>query len=289
MKNPALAITHPDKVLDVASAMTKQALAEYYAAVAANLLPHIADRPLSVVRCPEGDTKPCFFQKHVGFGLPAGVKSISIQSRKSGKSEDFLTVDSIEGLIGLAQIDVLEIHAWGSRNEYPDKPDRIIFDLDPDAPIDWNALAETAKELKKRFKKAGLESFLKSTGGKGLHVVAPIRPNHEWKDVKEFAHNLVLELENDQPNLYVTKMTKASRKNRIYLDYLRNDRGSTAVAPYSPRSRPGAPVVMPLRWNELNSARAPSFHVSDFVSWRSRLSHDPWLAMLKTGQELPAG
>jgi len=286
MKNPA--ITHPDKVLDAESGMTKGQLAEYYEAVAENMLPHIADRPLSVVRCPDGNSKPCFFQKHVGFGLPAGIKTVSVPSRKSQKSEDYLTVDSVEGLVGLAQMGVLEIHTWGSRNESLEKPDRIVFDLDPDVAIEWKTLAETARSFKRRLAKLGLESFLKSTGGKGLHVVAPIRAHHEWPVIKEFAHELVLEMEREHPELYVTKMTKATRKNRIYLDYLRNDREATSVAPYSPRARSGATVAMPLRWSELNAAKAPSFHVTDFNEWKQRLRHDPWADMEGLKQKLTA-
>jgi bifunctional non-homologous end joining protein LigD len=281
-----LAITHPDKVLDPESGLTKQQLAEYYLAVAGQMLPHIADRPISVVRCPDGIAKPCFFQKHVGMGLPGGVKSVSIRSRKTGKSEEFLTVDSSEGLLGLAQIGVLEIHPWGSHNESLEKPDRIVFDLDPDASIPWNQLADTARVLKARLKKDGLESFVKSTGGKGLHVVVPIRPDHEWAAVKDFAHRVVLELERENPELYVTKMTKAMRKNRIYLDYLRNDRESTSVAPFSPRARTGAPVAMPLAWKELDSVRPPAFHVSDLDTWRARLKRDPWRGLLESKQRL---
>jgi bifunctional non-homologous end joining protein LigD len=283
-----LAITHPDKVLDAESGMTKAQLAEYYEAVAGNMLPHIADRPLSIVRCPDGNSKPCFFQKHVGFGLPAGVKSVSVPSRKNQKSEEYITVDSSDGLIGLAQMGVLEVHTWGSRNESLEKPDRVVFDLDPDSAIDWKTLAETARAFKRRLAKMGLESFLKSTGGKGLHVVAPIRPDHEWPAIKEFAHTLVLEMEKEHPELYVTRMTKATRKNRIYLDYLRNDREATSVAPYSPRARSGAPVAMPLRWSELNAAKAPAFRVTDFAKWKQRLRNDPWDQMEKIKQKLPS-
>lgn len=286
MKNPA--ITHPDKILDAESGMTKRQLAEYYEAVAGNLLPHIADRPLSIVRCPDGNGKPCFFQKHVGFGLPPGIKTVSVRSRKTREKEDYLTVDSSEGLVGLAQMGVLEIHTWGSRNESLEQPDRIVFDLDPDSAIPWKTLAETARTFKRRLAKMGLTSFLKSTGGKGLHVVVPIRPDHEWPVIKEFAHGLALELERETPDLYVTKMTKATRKNRIYLDYLRNDREATSVAPYSPRARSGVPVAMPLRWSELSAAKAPAFHVLDFAKWKSRLRHDPWDEMLSTKQKLPS-
>jgi bifunctional non-homologous end joining protein LigD len=286
MKRTTQTLTHPDKVLDAESGMTKQQLADYYSAVAGHLLPHIADRPLSVVRCPDGTGKACFFQKHVGMGLPDGVKSIPIKNRKTGESEDYLTVDSVEGLVGLAQMGVLEIHPWGSRNKSLEKPDRIIFDLDPDPAIKWRALVETARELRSRLKGLRLESFVKTTGGKGLHVVVPVQREHDWPSIKAFAHDLVSDMETAKPDLYVTKMTKAARKNRIYLDYLRNDREATSVAPYSPRARTGAPVAMPLHWNELNAATAPAFHVADFAQWRRRLNHDPWEAMLRSKQRL---
>lgn len=282
-----LPITHPDKVLDEESGLTKRMLAEYYVAVAEHMLPHVAGRPLSVVRCPEGSDKPCFFQKHVGLGPPKGVGSVLVKSRKSGKTEAYLTVDSAEGLVGLAQMGVLEIHPWGSRNDSLERPDRMIIDLDPDTAIDWKTLAQAAHEVRKMLKQAHLESFLKSTGGKGLHVVVPFNPEHEWPAVKEFAHNLVLEMERQQPELYVTKMTKATRKNRIYLDYLRNDRDATAIAPFSPRARRGAPVSMPLRWNELNAEQMPHFFLTGFPEWRARLRNDPWKKLASVSQRLP--
>lgn len=285
--NGDLPITHPDKVLDAESGLTKRQLAEYYVSVADHMLPHISGRPLSVVRCPEGSDKPCFFQKHVGLGLPKGIGSVSVKSRKSGKTDAYLTVGSAEGLVGLAQMGVLEIHPWGSRNDSLDRPDRVVIDLDPDEAIDWKTLAHAAGEVRKLLKKLHLESFLKSTGGKGLHVVVPIEPEHEWPAVKNFAHNLVLEMERKEPDLYVTKMTKASRKNRIYLDYLRNDRDATSIAPFSPRARHGAPVAIPLRWSELDGKEMPRFHLSGFSEWRVRLRSDPWKAIAGMKQRLP--
>ena len=283
-----LPITHPDKILDPESGMTKLMLANYYLAVADRMLPHVADRPLSIVRCPEGIGKACFFQKHIGMGLPPGIRSVPVPDKKGGPTEQYLTLNTPEGLVGLAQMGVLEIHPWGSKNESLEKPDRIIFDLDPDEAIDWKTLAATATELRSRLEDLGLKSFLKTTGGKGLHVVVPIRAENEWPVVKEFAHNVVLGIEKKNPGLYVTKMTKALRKNRIYLDYLRNDRGSTAVAPYSPRARAGAPVALPLDWKELKSKTRPAFHVTDFDSWKKRLNSDPWAEMDKIRQNLSA-
>jgi bifunctional non-homologous end joining protein LigD len=281
-----LVITHPEKVLDRESGMTKQALAEYYLEVAERMLPHVADRPLSVVRCPEGSHKSCFYQKHVGQGLSKGVNSQPVPNRKTGEVEHYLTIDSAQGLLGLAQMGVLEIHPWGSRNESLDQPDRIVFDLDPDAAIPWETLAATAQKLRARLKKLGLESFLKSTGGKGLHVVVPIVPELEWGPVKEFAHAVVLAMEAENPALYITKMTKAARTKKIYLDYLRNDRGSTSIAPFSPRARSGAPVAMTLDWKELQTAKRPQFHVIDFPQWSSRLKQDPWKEMAKIRERL---
>lgn len=283
-----LPITHPDKILDNESGMTKRDLAEYLVAVSERMLPHVADRPLSVVRCPEGSGKPCFFQKHIGMGVPEGISNVPVPNKKNGGVEQYLTLNSVEGLVGMAQMGVLEIHPWGSKNESLDKPDRIIFDMDPDEAIDWKTLAATAKEFRVRLEDLGLESFLKTTGGKGLHVVAPIKPEYEWPEVKDFCHNVVLGMERKNPALYVTKMTKAIRKNRIYLDYLRNDRGSTAIAPYSTRARSGAPVSMPLEWKELNGKSRPVFHVMDFSSWKKRLNKDPWTEMLKVKQRLTA-
>jgi bifunctional non-homologous end joining protein LigD len=279
-------ITHPGKVVDAQSGVTKQQVAEYYFAVAEHLLPHIADRPLSVVRCPDGVGKPCFFQKHVSSGLPAGVSNVSIPNRKTGKPEQFLTVSTVEGLLGLAQLGVLEIHPWGSKNGSFDTPNRIIFDLDPDEAVPWKSLAAAAEELRSRLKQLKLTSFLKSTGGKGLHVVAPIEPKHDWPTIKQFSHAVVLEMERSNPRLYLTKMSKAARTNRIYLDYLRNDREATAIAPFSTRARPGLPVAVTLDWKELQSSVVPKFYVSNFASWQNRLRHDPWQSMIASKQIL---
>ena len=285
----ALPITHPNKILDAASGMTKQMLAEYYLAVAEHMLPHVGDRPLSVVRCPEGTGQQCFFQKHIGMGMPDGVESVSIPNRKTGKKEEFLTLNSAEGLLGLAQMGVLEIHPWGSRNESIESPDRIIFDLDPDEAIAWATLAQSAKDLRARLGKLGLESFLKHTGGKGLHVVAPVQPEHSWPTVKEFSRAIALQMEKAQPDLYVTKMTKAIRKGRIYLDYLRNEREATAIAPFSPRARSGIPVSVTMSWKELDAKNPPSCHVADLPEWKSRLARDPWKEIATSKQSLTQG
>jgi bifunctional non-homologous end joining protein LigD len=252
------------------------------------MLPQIADRPLSVLRCPHGIGKQAFFQKHVSGGLPTGVHTVAIANKKTGKKEDFLTLDSVDGLVGMAQMAVLEIHPWGSKNDAVDTPDRMIFDLDPDEAVSWANLAAAAQELRERLNQLKLTSYVKSTGGKGLHVVVAMAPEYGWSVIKNFAYAVVVKMEKNNPGLYTTNMSKAVRKNRIYLDYLRNDRESTAVAPFSTRARPGVPVAVPLEWKELKASTRPAFHVSDFGDWKKRLRRDPWLEMLQAPQRLTA-
>ena len=277
-------LTHPDKILDAESKLTKQQLADYYWAIAPHMLPYIANRPLSLVRCPEGSGHPCFFQKHATGTLPPGVESVDVPDKKTGKKEPYITLSTPEALAGLAQMGVLEIHPWGSKNKDLEHPDLIIFDLDPDTAISWRTLADSAAEVRRQLKSLGLESFLKTTGGKGLHVVIPIDAKLDWAAVKQFAHDFALAMEQQRPKLYLTKMSKAARKDRIFIDYLRNERGSTAIAPYSPRARSGAPVALPLSWADLRLPKRPVFQVADFGEWKHRLGRDPWKDILKTHQ-----
>jgi bifunctional non-homologous end joining protein LigD len=279
-------LTHPNKVLDPESGLTKQELAIYYAAVADRMLPHIANRPLSLVRCPEGASKPCFFQKHVNAMLPKDIGSVDVPDKKTGKLEPYITLNTADALVGLAQMGVLEVHPWGSKNNDLEHPDRLILDLDPDESISWATLCTAAVEVRKRLKKLGLESFLKLTGGKGLHIVAPIEPTLSWTELKTAARAFVLSMERANPSIYLTKMSKAARTNKIYLDYLRNERGATAVAPYSPRARLGAHVSLPLPWSALKETSRPVFAVHDLLKWQNRLGTDPWKAMLSTRQQL---
>ncbi len=279
-------LTHADKVIDVESGLTKQALAEYYQGIAPHLLPHIAHRPLSIIRCPNGSGQKCFFQRHLNSSLPRGVEGIEITNKEGSETETYLWLSTREALVGLAQMNVLELHPWGSTTEDVEHPDRLIFDLDPDAAITWSTLSEAALEVRARLKKLGLQSFVKVTGGKGIHVVAPLEPKLDWAALKGFAHSFVLNMEKENPSAYLTKMTKAARKDKIYLDYLRNERGATAVAPYSPRARSGMPVSMPLAWSELNEKTAPRFRVIDFAEWKSRLKRDPWKGLLSLKQSL---
>ncbi|MBS1799345.1 MAG: DNA ligase D [Acidobacteria bacterium] len=280
-------LTHPDKVLDTSSGMTKQMLADYYWNIAKSLLPQIAGRPVSLVRCPDGIGKPSFFQKHLSAALPKNITGVDVPNRKTGVVERYIQVDTPEALAGLAQLSVLEFHPWGSKSDDLEHPDRLIFDLDPDEDLEWREVANAAEEIRIRLKDLGLESFVKTTGGKGLHVVAPIGATHTWPEVKEFARSLAALIEKTAPHRYLTKMTKSARKGKIYLDFLRNEREATSVAAYSPRARPEAAVSMPLSWAELKQSEVrPVFRVVDFKEWKTRLSKDPWKEMNQIKQSL---
>jgi bifunctional non-homologous end joining protein LigD len=281
-----LRLTHPDKILDPETGLTKQQLADYYAAVADRMFPHIANRPLSLVRCPDGTAKPCFFQKHINTALPPGIRTIAITDKTSDQPEPYITLDEPQAILSFAQFDALEIHPWGCTNNHLEHPDRLIFDLDPDPAIPWLTLAAAAAEVRQRLKNTGLESFLKLTGGKGLHIVAPIESTITWAELKAAARALALSMQRDNPALYLTKMTKSSRHGKIFLDYLRNQRGATAVAPYSPRAGIGAHVSLPLPWSALNHSTHPVFSVHNLDAWRSRLRTDPWKSLLTTQQQL---
>jgi bifunctional non-homologous end joining protein LigD len=287
-KKLGFAVTHPDKIVDPETGVTKQALVDYYLAVAPRMLPHVTGRPLSLVRCPNGAGKKCFYQKHLGPGMPPGIDGVEIPDRKGKGTETYVTVEGEESLAGLAQMNVLEIHPWGSTNGDLEHPDRIIFDLDPDEAVSWPTLCDSALEVRERLKRLGLESFVKTTGGKGLHVVAPIRPRFDWERIKAFTHAFTLQMEQDNSKLYISKMTKAARTNKIFVDYLRNEREATAVAPYSSRARLGMSAALPMEWGELKSSERPRFLIARFDEWSERLHKDPWKAMLSSKQEIPA-
>ncbi|WP_419806577.1 non-homologous end-joining DNA ligase [Terriglobus sp.] len=274
---PNIRLTHPKKIVDPETEITKEQFAQYLFAVADRMLPHIADRPLSLVRCPEGSSNQCFYQKHVNHMLPPGIGSVMVADKKGGPPEPYITLNTVEALTGLAQMTVLEIHPWGSTNQHLERPDRIVIDLDPDESLPWSQVTESANEVRTRLKKLGLKSFVKTTGGKGLHIVFPVVPKYDFRIMKAWAHGFVMQMERENPRLYLTKMTKAARTGKIYLDYLRNERGATAVAPYSMRSRPGLPVSVPLDWKELGDSQRPRFTIASFASeWRGRLKRDPW-------------
>jgi bifunctional non-homologous end joining protein LigD len=286
LEHPPIRLTHPEKILDPLSGLTKQQLADYYWAVSAAMLPHITGRPLSIVRVPGGIGNETFFQKHANSMLPAGFAPVDVPDKKTGKIDKYIALNTREAIASLAQISVLEVHPWGSRGDDLEHPDRLIFDLDPDESLPWSTLTAAAADVRKRLKSLGLESFLKTTGGKGLHVVVPIEPTVPWPEIKQFCHSFVLRMERENPRLYLTVMTKSARAGKIFLDYLRNERGSTAVAPYSPRARVGVGVAVPLNWSELKLEARPDFRVANFPDWSARLHKDPWAKIFSTTQQL---
>lgn len=280
-------LTHPDRVLYPEHGLTKRGLAEYYAQVAAWMLPHVANRPLSLVRCPDGHDKQCFYQKHIGKGLAAGLREVMIAENKG--EEAYPVLDGLPGLLALVQMSVLEVHPWGSRADDVERPDRLVFDLDPDPSVPWARVIEAGIEMRERLKALGLVTFVKTTGGKGLHVVAPITPRAEWPEVKAFCEEVATAAVRDAPDRYTANMAKAARVGKIFIDYLRNGRGATAIAAYSPRARPGAPVATPLAWEELSEAiTSDHFTVASLPRRLEALRRDPWAGMADVRQTLPA-
>jgi bifunctional non-homologous end joining protein LigD len=280
-------ITHPSRLLYPGLAIAKRDLAAYYQKVADWMLPHVAGRPLSLVRCPEGEGGVCFYQKHFAGRLPQGVRGVMIVEKRARGV--YGVVEDLAGLLALVQIDVLEIHPWGSTVERLERPDRLIFDLDPDPSLGWTAVVEAALELRLLLQELGLESFAKTTGGKGLHVVAPLRPPIDWQRLHAAARAIARLLAERAPQRYTIEAAKNARPRRIFIDYLRNGRGQTAVAPYSPRARSGAPVATPLDWTEVEAAPAPDRFTVDTVPGRlAGLARDPWRDMATLRQSLGA-
>jgi bifunctional non-homologous end joining protein LigD len=234
-------LTHPDRVLWEDDGLTKLGLAEFYAEIEEWILPHIVGRPLSLLRCPSGSQKECFFQKHGWAGLDEGL----VQRVRVGDDEA-LAIRDLRGLLALVQAGVLEVHPWGSTLTSVEKPDRITFDLDPGDGVGWEDVVQGAQDVRERLRAMGLESFVKTTGGKGLHVMLPIKPSIDWNAAKCFAQTIALAMAKDSPDRYTATLAKTARMGRIFIDYLRNGRGATAVAAYSTRARSGAPVSTPV-------------------------------------------
>ena len=282
-----IALTHPERVLIEKPRVTKQDLAEFYVSVADRLLPGIVGRPLSLVRCPDGIGKACFFQKHGMRGMPESIR-VGTQRNSKGEDEEFLYVDGIEGVLGLVQMNVIEIHPWGSTMADLEHPDRLVFDLDPDAGVSWPRVKEAARLLRDRLAAVNLQSFLRTTGGKGLHVVVPLNPRPEWETAKAFSHALARTLEAESPREYVSVASKARRKGRIFVDYLRNARGSTAVASYCVRAREGAGVATPLHWEELSKLRSGAqYTIKNLPRRLKAMKSDPWAGIEEVRQALP--
>lgn len=268
-------LTHPNKILFAKAGVSKQDLAAYYETVAPWILPQLQGRPLSLVRCPSGAAQQCFFQKHAAMTIPDNVRRIQVPV--SGFSDDYMVVDDVAALISLVQMGVLEIHTWGAREGHLEQPDRIIFDLDPDENLPWTTVVESAQLVRALLQALGLESFVKTTGGKGIHVEIPIVPEHDWATIKAFSKAAAQYLEKQLPDRFTATMSKEKRKGKVFIDYLRNAPGATAIAAYSSRAKPEATVAVPISWDELNmGVRSDSFTVRNVPDRLAHLSQDPW-------------
>jgi bifunctional non-homologous end joining protein LigD len=266
-------LTHPDKVLFPETGVTKAELAAYLDMAAERMGPYIYGRPVSLVRAPDGVGKQTFFQKHAMAGMPDALKTIPIKEKT--KTEDYLTLPNATALVSAAQISALEFHLWGSRNDDLEHPDRMVFDLDPDEDLGFQVVKRAAFDIKALLDSADLPSFAMITGGKGIHIVLNLKRKHSWDDVKGFSGAVAEQIEVLDPKRFVSNMAKAKRKGRIFVDYLRNGRGSTAISPYSPRARGTAPVAVPVTWSELKTI--PSANVFKLKDMAARLAEpDPW-------------
>lgn len=281
--NPTIPhFSHPERMLWPEEGITKQELGEYYAAVESLLMPHVEGRVLSLVRCPDGVGHPCFFTRHAIGGDSKGISLVD-----TGDDKPMMAVKGHDGLLELVQLNALEIHVWGSRIEDLERPDRLIFDLDPGEGVLWNEVKSAAVELRDRLDACGLRSFVKTSGGKGLHVTVPVDPIHDWDTAKSFTKAIAQKMSDDEPKRYVAAISKVRRKGRIFIDYLRNARSATAVAPYSTRARAGAPVAMPVSWSELDGLPGAAYY-----TLRTALSHiakrpdDPWADIGRIRQTL---
>jgi bifunctional non-homologous end joining protein LigD len=283
----AVKLSHPERVVFPADGYTKRDVADYYAAVMPQFLPGVRGRPLSIVRCPDGIAGACFFQKHL---LPSlkHVRSVRLKE-ESGGSGNYLFVDDAVGVLELVQFNALEFHPWAATAKDPEHADYIVFDLDPATDVTWRRVVNAAMHLHDLLEDISLTSFVRTTGGKGLHVVVPLRPAVAWAPAKQFAQAFAASLAAAKPDEFIAVASKSRRGGKIFVDYLRNARGATSVASYSLRARPGAGVAMPLSWQELRKLkRGGAFTLKNALKHIGSRHEDPWAAMARIRQSLPA-
>jgi len=285
-------ISHPDRVLFPAAEATKLDLARYSAAVADWILPHVVGRPLTLVRCPAGvragSDPGCFFMKHSKVWAPPTLRRVRI--REKTKIGEYLIADSVAALVGLAQMDVLEIHTWNARFPRIEQPDRIVIDLDPGDRVEWPAVVDAARLVRDMLGALRLEGFVKTTGGRGLHVVIPLIPRADWTECLAFARAFAETIVGRVPQLFTAQFAKRGREDKILVDYLRNNRTNTSIAAYSTRAKPEATVSVPIAWSDLSAATTPErFTIATVAQRLSRLRVDPWKAYWTTKQQIPRG
>ena len=285
VKVAGVSLSNPDRILYPEQGVTKRQLALFYEEIADWILPYVVDRPLTLVRCPRGHQKNCFYQKHLDEALPDTMRGIPIEE-KEGKGI-YVAIDDLAGLISLVQLGVLEIHPWGARADKVEQPDMMVFDLDPGPDTEWSAVVRGARLMHERLDKLGLENFVKTTGGKGLHVVVPLTRRTGWDEVKTFSKAMAEEVAKADPKRYIATMSKAKRKGRIFVDYVRNSRGATSVAAYSTRARKNAPVSTPLGWDELSdTVRSDAYSIENLSKRLNLLKKDPWQNFRKIRQSI---
>jgi len=265
-----VSLSHPDRIYWDDVGVTKRELAEFYVEIWDWMRPHIVGRPLVLVRCPDGAAGQCFFQKHA-----SGMDSTYLHLVPE-KRDKIIAIDDLSGLISLVQAGVLELHTRGTTIDHREEADRLVFDLDPGPGVGWKDLVAAAREVRERLHQLKLESFLKTSGGKGLHVVLPIKPT-PWETAKGFTRAVAEAMAADSPDRYVATTSKSERGHKIFIDYLRNSREATAVAPYSTRARSGAPVSVPIAWSDLGALRnADRYTLRNLPARLERLHGDPW-------------
>jgi bifunctional non-homologous end joining protein LigD len=278
-------VTSPDRVLFDELGLTKEALARYYEAVSEFLLPDLKSRPLSLVRCPQGPDEGCFYQKHIDKTWSAEIERVTLP--ESDGEGIYAVANNIAAVIGLVQKGVIELHVWGATTRDIAKPDRMIFDLDPDPAVPWREVMAAARLTRDVLADLGLESFVKTTGGKGLHVAVPLAARHDWDEVKLFSKAVAERMVADAPQRFLSKASKKERAGKIFIDWLRNSPGATAVAAYSVRARKCAPVSTPLQWDELGGRLRPTtFHAGNVARRLQGLRSDPWKTFRRTSQAL---
>jgi bifunctional non-homologous end joining protein LigD len=280
-------ISHPDRVLYPDLELTKLDVARYFQSVAEWIVPHVAGRPLTLVRCPEGLRGECFFMKHSKVWAPSALRRVSIKEKT--KLGEYLIADDIAGVVGLAQMGVLEIHTWNSIFDEVERPNRIVFDLDPGEDVEWPSVVRAARMVRDTLAALQLRSWVKTTGGRGLHIVVPLTPHADWSQCLEFSRTLSERFERAHPALYTTAFSRTGRERKILVDYLRNNRTNTSIAAYSMRARKGAPVSIPLTWEELRVTLSPqSFTLLTVKKRLAKLKGDPWAGYWKCKQKLTA-
>ncbi|RXK70832.1 DNA ligase D [Stenotrophomonas sp. MA5] len=283
----AVPISHPERVVFAKKKIRKGDVADYYRQMARWILPGIVGRPLSLLRCPDGAGKACFFQKHHGPGLGDAVHAVPLQ-QKSGR-EDYVYIDDVRGLLQLLQMNTLELHPWGATVADPEHPDRLVFDLDPGEGVGWNEVKAGARDVRDRLQEIGLRSFVRLSGGKGVHVVVPLQPAADWEQAKAFCEAFAQAMAQQAPERYVATMSKAKRGGVIFIDWLRNTRGATSVCSWSLRARESAGVAVPLRWEELARIKAAdAFPLDKALARAKRLKADPWQGIDAVKQTLPS-